>query len=208
LACGDDDDVIAIVEDKLEWDLTLVVDDILFAAENHLALVGGSTLDAIGAVVLGRSIDDVSAPALTDIPLPWIKDLTISELLRLRERADHSLPKLRSLLADLYAAGRKAPSIINEILAQVADVEAELAARHTGDAAYHVAVEALAASLIVFGVSTGNAPLIGSSIAAFLASLVHLQNLSRERAKQVATTSTRPAFALVEAKRLIAQRTA
>jgi hypothetical protein len=207
--CGDDDDVMALVQQTMEFHLTLLVDDLIFTSDNQFALVGQSNLEAVVAAVTSRSFDDPTVPALTDIPLPWIQDLAIPELLLLRERASRSLPRLRQLLGQLNASGKGATSIANELLAQVPEIEAELSlAQRVGDGKYRTALESLAVSLVIFGVSTGNAVLIGSSIAALVASLVYLQNLSRERTQKLDTVSLKPAFALLEAKQLIKYRTA
>lgn len=151
------------------------------------------------------------AQDLTDINsvnLPWVSALTADELLRLRERADRSLPRLRVLIAEkLRSSSSNEADISAELRAQAVEVEQEFRRLASSrDNLYRVGIEALALALFAYGISTEVPSIIASTVGAFLATMVHARAVANESAAKTKELAGHPAFALVQAKQLLLSR--
>lgn len=149
---------------------------------------------------------------LRTVQLPWIHELSANEVLRLRSEASLALPRLRELLAKrLGGEGISAREVtrntIAELRDQVIEVEAELNGLDlVGHRFYQLGMAALAVAFVIYGLSSGAAPLQASSVAAMLATLAHLHSAEEKQKSIASKVSAQPAFALLKAREIAASR--
>lgn len=150
---------------------------------------------------------------LRSIDLPWIHELTPAECLVLRREAKTALPRLRALLAAAFDKDNGAPrnieTVLTDLRAQVAEVEAEIrTVEKLGEGRYKVAVEGLGLAFVLYGLSTGIPAIAGAGLAGLMAALAHTQKGERETVSKKLKIESAPAFALVTAKQILGRRLA
>lgn len=190
--------------------MCLLSEELLFAGSVHTTSTGAGKADIEILLKLAAprrsAIEDLST--FDTLMLPWVSDLTPTELIVLRDRAGQALPALRKLIATRLTGDSSDQSeLAAELRAQVAEVAAELTAiekQHEG--VYRASLEALAISFFGYAVTTNSSTIIGGALAALIASLVHAQTISRDTAAKMAKLVTNPAIVLLEAKRILARR--
>lgn len=131
----------------------------------------------------------------------------------LRQEASKALPRLRELLRTeliLPAADdKKVEEVVAQLRSQALEVDAELdALRLPKERHFRVGMGGLAMSFVVYGLATQSPQLIAGSLAALLATLVHLRNTERNHDSEVAKLTSKPAYALLRARQLVKSRTA
>ena len=140
-----------------------------------------------------------------------MQDLTAAECLRLRDEAAYALPKLRAMLATTLREPRDRTAaigdVVNELRAQVADVEQEIAtSKGLAENRYRIAMEGLSLAFVLYGLASSVPPVAAAGLGALLASLAHAQQGSREQANREQRIVTTPGFALVKAREILNDR--
>jgi hypothetical protein len=142
--------------------------------------------------------------------LPWVSQLSIDEVLILRQEAARALPRFRELLRRYYGAreidARGTPrgdeALLQQLREDVAEVEAELrsvgkrSSRH-----FQTGFGLLAIAVAAFGGVEGKAV---EGLVGLLATLGLLHQFSREDQRHGEALTTRPGYVLVQARELLA----
>lgn len=178
-------------------------------------LLTGSRSEALVIGTLDKSVPKLSEiedwERLRTINLPWLGALTCEEVLRLREEADTALPRLRELLrTQLIVASdenKEIPTVVADLRSQSLEVEAELNSLNLPkESRFRAGMAGLAMSFVVYGFATQSPHLMAASMATLLATLVHLRNTERDHDSEVATLTSKPAYALLKAKQILGDR--
>lgn len=186
------------------------------AAKTGSVLTTSSRADAMTLRILDKAPGDFRLTArwedLRALELPWLSQLSVEDVLRVREQARAALPRFRARMAQeldgldpkAKDGDEQARQIVGRLKAEVEDLAAEL--REVKASGPGRLVEwALAAGglgCIVYGIGAhdSTALQIGGSLVAGLAAVHPAQ---REREAKHEELSSRPPYLLLKAKELI-----
>jgi hypothetical protein len=183
------------------------------AAHGHGTVFSNSKLSIVSLVHqegLDRDAEVDRWDASRIAHLPWVSQLSIDEVLILRQEAARALPRFRELLRRYYGArdvGAGGNPVNDEALLQqlredVVEVEAEL--RNVGNRSsrhFQTGFGLLAIAVAAFGGVEGKAL---EGLVGLLATLGLLHQFSREDQKHGEALTTRPGYVLVQARELLA----
>jgi len=185
--------------------------DCICAAEAGATIAATSPID----ILASRAVfEPVPEPAIEmdvslagRLNLPWIPQLTPSELVDLRERALHALPNFRleiarsiqsSTSADLKAIAK---SLQNEVVGLDVELRAALAKRTGGGPAAIL----LGLGMILCGIATAN-PLVSAAGAPLVAGGCSLWSTDKSAVSAVESARSKPAYVLLSARELLEER--
>jgi hypothetical protein len=157
-----------------------------------------------------RSTTDIESwERLYALELPFVRDLTASQVLQLRDEAGLSLQRLRDLLRRRLAENtvdadtRGVRDIVAELREEAAVVETELEAwRKARTPQFQLAIGSYALSFILYGLVTGG-NVAASALAATLTTLGAIHGPTKTEAVETEKLRTRPGYVLVRAKELL-----
>jgi hypothetical protein len=187
------------------------VGDALRAAERAGgALASASRIEArfIRAVERRESRADFSPDweVVRSVQLPWVKDLSVAQVVQLKDEARHALPALRELLARRLtedAPESAIRNILSELRAEALEVEAELGSwQRARGKRFHMGLGALGLSFVVYGLTVAK-DVASTALGTYLTVLAsshgdaHKERLEGERLR------ARPGYVLVHAKELL-----
>jgi hypothetical protein len=201
---------------SISSDLRSIFFELDSSKRTHSLLLAGSRIEPL---FLAHLEGQVPSPIeienwekLRTINLPWLGKLNAEEVLKLRESAEIALPRLRELLAAKLSKPSEqntnnASEIIADLKAQVLDVEAELNSLNLmKERKYKIGMIGLSMAFVIYGLASGVPPLQAGSIATLLATLAHIRNAERDLDTKAKVLMSRPAFALLKAKRILKSR--
>jgi hypothetical protein len=205
-----------LIRKRLRGELLQVLFDVKASREMKALMLAGSRVEPLFLSRLERSapaVDELEHwESLRTLHLPWIHELSVEEVLRLREEAHLALPRLREMLdrrlnTPVHDSAEKVRETISELREQAAEVEAELGGLELGkERNYRAGMGGLAMLFVVYAVASGVPQLQAGGIGALLATLAHLRSTERAQAAELAKLASKPAFALFKAKRIIESR--
>lgn len=142
------------------------------------------------------------------LDMPWVSELTPSQVLELREEASDAIPLFRELLARASTCGNaRTPDsagldLIAELRSQAAEVRAELNAKQSKSARYwKVAYGVLGLGISAYGVATDQVvPGVGGLLPIIQLLIAHKTGHEAD----VAKLKTRPGYVLVRAQDILA----
>lgn len=184
--------------------------DLRFSDEAHASLFSTRRQP-----LLALKAFDFAAPELNQvaawesarsIQLPWVSDLSVQQVITLRQEAKSALPAFRNTFVQKLMTPNPAPKGVADAIANLredaATLHAELNATQQGrERAFRGVYGTLGMSFAVYAAATGNLdPSIGLGLLAVLGYL-HSGGLKAHKAKALATAS--PAYVLVKAKELL-----
>jgi hypothetical protein len=157
---------------------------------------------------------DSNAPALNriaawenprSIQLPWLDNLSVAEVLALREEAASALPAFRASFVQevVRSSGRvlRIADAIEKLRAEAADVEREISATAIGpERMFRAAYGLLGMGVTVYGLASGQP---AAATAGLLSVLGLLHQSGRKDHQALATAKSHPAYVLVKAKELL-----
>jgi hypothetical protein len=148
------------------------------------------------------------ADELASLRLPWVADLSIPEVLELRQSAQPALRRLRALLRKALDASTSNTAIISELRDQAAEVETQLAALPVArNRQFRNATAGLGLTLSLAAVVTGSSPEAAVGAAGSLLSLLALLHGNESTTSHdVARLRAQPAYVLLRAKELVEHR--
>lgn len=146
--------------------------------------------------------DVASWEARRSANLPWIGDLTMHQIVQLREEADSALPRFRERMSRLMLAddtGNQIGDIVAELNEEAMQVEQELQAlRFPQRTRVQKALAAL--TIVVYGCAADS---VGPGATAGLAALLHhLHRSHSQDAQEYEGIISRPGYVLAKAKEL------
>ena len=202
--------------DKLALRALLVSEEAKSAADKSVVLVTNSREDAtiLKSVNNGaplRSFDDWEK--LRSVRLPWVSNLSVQEIIRLREKAGSALPKFRDRMnRELFATSpeidqeKQSLEVAKRLREEANELDAELivAARKTGHTG-HILLGAAGLSCVIYGLHSGNPTAInvGGPLLAALATMYHPSKNARSEHEFL---KTKPAYVLLTAREIISGR--
>lgn len=184
------------------------------AGRTRSALATGSRIESLWLAEL-----DGRGPAMTSVEnweslrslqLPWVNELTADQIIDLRGEAASALPRLRALLAKRFGdmgddSDKRVSDVLAELRVDALDVEAELqASRPIRSLAYRVGTEALAISLVIYGLAVQAPVAVAGGVATLLNAIAHSREEERQT-KDHKKLLSKPAYVLVKAKELRAR---
>jgi len=176
----------------------------LFMAKSELDTLFLSSLDNVH--IKNNEIEQFEA--MRSINLPWVGQLDINQIIRLREEAYLSLESLRTHITVGFMQGgkQKVKDIVTEVTAKIPELKQEILAkefvkksqnRHTFD------IGLLGIPLVFYGLASANPIAAVGGVAALIASISHLHEGEKETKGKEAKIITSPAYALLKAKDLL-----
>jgi hypothetical protein len=151
--------------------------------------------------------DPVDRAVVRPLTLPWVRDLSVAQVVQLKEEAQHALPAFRALfatrLSDPAASDAELREVARELEREALDVQAELGSwdRARGGR-FHIGLGSHGLAFMLYGLTVAKdvaATAIGTYITALAAVHPerHKERVERERLK------TRPGYVLLRAKELL-----
>ena len=158
---------------------------------------------------------DIGRPAYRDIQawesarttsLPWIPDLSMTQILRLRDEADTALPKFRERMTRLMGSEQAAPNpqtLVSELRDEAAEVENELRALNKpGKDRTRTAQGLVGLAISVYGYAA-EALSPGMALGGLMALWQQIHKSHAEVEQQHAQIISKPGYVLVKAKELL-----
>jgi hypothetical protein len=205
----------SIVAKSFRNDLSKILFDLEMARGMGSLMLAGSRAETLVISTLDRKAPSLAQledwERLRTVHLPWVANLTTHEVLTLRGEASTALPRLRELLrTQLATPSHGSTSLtekISELRAQALEVQSELDALHLPrERNYRAGMVGLAMAFVVYGIASQSPPLVGTSIAALLATFAHLRSAEREHDTETTKLVSTPAYALLKAKEILSRR--
>ena len=194
-----------------ERDISAAMLDLAYSSRTHASMFSTrrEPLRALKAF-------DSDAPALNtvaawesarSIELPWVRDLSVAQVLQLRGEAGLALPSFRdSFVRRITTADSSATDIasaIADLRSEAAEIRAQLdAARPRMEQAFRGTFGFLGMSLAVYAAATGNTALTVGTGVGLLNALGYLHARGRDEHKARTKAESSPAYVLVKAKEL------
>jgi hypothetical protein len=201
---------------QLKQDVYNVMFDLSLSQKTHSIFAAGSRLENLYLSEIDDNCPEISKIDIWEesrtIELPYIKELSIGEVLVLREEAQHSLPAFRQLIGSRLREDRgNSDSVIREIIRELKDQQNEVQTEINSlslakEKRYKLGISGLALSFVIYGLYSGQAPVAATSVAALLATLAHLRTGERECDKKISQIQSKPAFILFKAKEILQKR--
>lgn len=176
----------------------------LFMSKSKYDTIFLSSLDKVH--IKHNDIDQWEA--MRSIDLPWIGQLDINQIIRLREEAYLSLESLRNHLTLGFMQGgkQKVTDIVAELTAKIPELKQEILAKEIVKKShnkYAFELGSMGISLVIYGLASSVPVAAVGSVAAFLASICHLHEGALETKKRETNIITSPAYALLKAGDLL-----
>lgn len=186
--------------------------NVMGAARSGAVLATNARFDAVGLRVLDRgkhfeeSVD--LWEALRQIQLPWITDLTASQVVALREEAADALPAFRARLRQgLHGDSTDLDECAIQLAAELRDEALALEAELRGVKSPFVRAGVFAAggvALTIYGLSTNDPRSILAGMSGLLSAAAHAHNIVHRTQVATAAAQQKPAHVMVVAKGLSA----
>jgi hypothetical protein len=131
--------------------------------------------------------------------LPWLRGLSPEDVMRIRSEAHAALPAFRALIrSKLFAEENQRASTVEELRAQIAEVESELRQLHIVKRR-SMLLSASGLLLAVYGFGTRNPAIIGTGLAGFVSSLAAAHNSASQAELREHALTHKPAHLLLTA---------
>jgi len=206
---------LAAFRHSVERQLAATMRDLRSAERLSAVLASNSRIGMLAVKSLESHTPDIRTldrwEAVRSVSLPWVENLSPAEVVRIREEAAGSLPRLRALLAEKLStptddSDARVAEIVNELRNEAAEVEAELGALNIGgERKFRTFSGALGLTVTIYGVAAGLLP-----VAAGLGSLLSLLGLihaaERNDKKQYDLLTSRPGYVLIKARDIATHR--
>ena len=156
---------------------------------------------------------DAQAPSDTDLEvweasrsanLPWVSDLSVPQILKLREEADRALPRFRERMGSGLTSGSReeATKVIRRLREEAFEVEAELKALDAkGEGRFRSLSGILGMTVSVYGFA-GEFLAAGAAITGLGTLFGLLHAAGHKERQEVSKLTARPGYVLVKAKEL------
>lgn len=146
--------------------------------------------------------------AMRSINLPWVGQLDINQIIRLREEAYLSLESLRNHITVGFMQGgkQKVKDVVTELTAKIPELKQEILAKEFVKKSQNkssLKIGSLAVSVVFYGLASANPIAAVGGVAALLASISHLHEGEKETKNRESKIITSPAYALLKAKDLL-----
>ena len=144
--------------------------------------------------------------------LPWIKDLSVKQVVQLRDEAENALPQFREQLAinvssknatELNDSDSRSAELIRKLRASAEEVTAELhAVNIAGERKFNTVAGTLGLTVAIYGFGADFlGP--GAALGTLLSTLGLIHNASKKDEHDVRKISSKPGYVLVRAKDLL-----
>lgn len=157
------------------------------------------------SVPSGREIEKWEA--VRTIQLPWVRSLSVDEIVQLRHEAPGALAHLRTSLAERLAGGddtdASVTNFVKELQSQSVELENELAAYRQGGRRLNLALGGASLAFIMYGIVTKDVPTTATALATALTTLATLHPSSKA---ETAKLKGRAPYVLVRAKQMLNHR--
>ena len=156
----------------------------------------------------GREIEEWEA--VRSVQLPWVRSLSVDEIVQLRHEAPSALAHLRASLAERLAGGGGATAsvtnFVKELQAQSVELENELAAyRHSGGRRLTLALGHASLAFVLYGF-VADAPTSVTALATALTTLATLHPSATAERVDTAKLRGRAPYVLVHAKQMLSHQ--
>jgi len=186
--------------------------DLLAAQNLHSVVLSGSRTDLLCLKAIERQAPDLAQIEAwedrREVKVPYLSELTSSEVVTLRDEAASALPRFRERFARVIATGKQESidKSLADLRSEAAEVGAELAALapkvrrrdRTG-------IALVATGVALYGVAALGVP-AASGAAQLLTTLGLIHGLSRADRTEEAKLKSRPGYVLLKARELLAHR--
>jgi len=221
LTRGDQTEIVKMVRDTeslrrsvsslLRGSLFPLADAMRSAGRTGSALTAGrrAESDFLRAVELrtGSIRESPDWGLLGAVQLPWVSDLSVAQILELKDQARHALPALRNLLARKLSGSEpsNAPTeaLVEELREEAIRVEAELGAwQRARGQAFHLALGGLGLSFVLYGLAVARD--VGTTaLGTFLTALASAHPAAQKERLATEKLKTQPGYVLLRAKNLL-----
>jgi hypothetical protein len=136
--------------------------------------------------------------------LPWVRDLSPTEIVQLRMKADRALPRFRERIGRALTSddGGEVKAVVRELRDEASEVEAELAALDAqGESRFRTASGVLGMTISVYGFA-GEFLAAGAALTGLATLFGLLHAAHRKEQHEVGKLTSRPGYVLVKAREL------
>lgn len=191
----------------------------ILAHQAYATLLGATTTRHVNAITVTGSranalmFDDLHIGARTArnekwelaqaMSIPWVKDLSLDQILDLRSEAHEALPRFRAKMSHAFAQGDKAaPSdTIRELHEESLEVEQEIRGLGVGSEGRFQTM--LTSIGIVAAVTTAVANAGAAAVAGLVTLLTHVHKNAREDRREQHSLECKPGFVLLKSKEIL-----
>lgn len=205
--------------DRVAQELRELMFTLHSSQQTRTLLLSSARLDTIALRLMeGRKIDVARIEeweALRSVTLPWVNDLSVAEVVHLRESAPSSVAQLREFLVSSVTksdrdSDAKARSVARDLRGLATEIEADLQnLRSTSRHKFNLGYGSLGLTIALYALAAAPAASVEVALTATTALLTILgfiheseDDASRRRAELM----TRPAYALLKAKEIVGHR--
>jgi hypothetical protein len=176
----------------------------LLASGSRLGLLGVQRLDA--SPIRARELQGWEA--MRSLRIPWVADLSVEDVVRLRAEAAEALPRLRALITKEIstpgnAGEQRLQGLVADLQAEAAEIEAELhALKWRKERGFRTLTGTLGITIAVYGTASGfMAPAVALGSLMSLLGLIHSADRGDQREHE--RLQSRPGYALLTAQHLL-----
>jgi hypothetical protein len=166
-------------------------------------------------VIAARQIEGRQTPVTAEweldrtATLPWISNLTMTQIVRLRDEAATALPQFRARLAHLLSGEQSTDraATMLDLRAEASSVENELSTVSRKRLGLHAAIAAAGIAVAAYGVATAGSAIgltAGGGATALLELLASIHTTGQHKAIDRETIKTKPGYILLKAKQILA----
>ena len=199
-------------------DIYLVSEEAKSTGDKAAVLVTNSRKDSvilrrIDSGLFSKSFDDWES--LRSVQLPWVSNLSVEEIIQLRERASRALPKFRdrmnkelfSMSATTNQPDKLSLQVVRNLREDANELESELSSAviktgHTG----HLAIGTTGISCVVYGIGAKDPTAIQVGATALTTALAAMYHPTKNAHADHAHLKTKPAYVLLSAREIIRNR--
>lgn len=196
----------------LQRELQGILMETFSASRTHAAIFSSSGFEALALRELeGLRIEkgdlELWEP-MHSVQLPWVRDLSVADIVRLKEEAGNALPRLRELLAAAVAKSSRdgtqdVRDVIFALREQAAAVEAELRALGRKSEHRFRTVSGLLALTVSLGGFGSGAMGPGLALGTLLSALGLIHSSAHREQQECLKITSLPGYVLVKAKELL-----
>ena len=190
--------------------------DMCYAEHSHATLFSSSRLDLLSIRAIEKtapSLNEIDAwESARSVKLPWIGDLSVSQVVELRERASKALPAFRKTMRRACAPGfnkeKHVAKIISQLRAESAETADELrSVNRPAKKLFRGLLGALGLTISMYGLAAAytSAAAAVSSLGGLTALLSLLHTSHHQTGRQLDRLKSRPAYVLLKAQEIAKQ---
>jgi hypothetical protein len=198
---------------NLQENIYDVIHDVGLAQKTNSIYSSGSRLENLFLKEVDENCPNIDQidywEKLRSIDLPYIDQLSIEDILILREEAGKSLYSFRTFISKALRESSthsesNIPDIATDLRGQVVELQNEISSLNIAkNKRYQFGMSGIGISFVIYGLYSGDSTITATSFASLLATLAHLRGEEKECEKNISLIKSKPAYTLFKAKEIL-----